>query len=204
MNLAGRWADRQLSTLELVMVVIVISLILFVLIQQMLKIFARAESSMLATSIMNINTALRYRAVWYVLNAEYTELKEMQGMNPFNLAAADTGGWFEPPARSAAAGQMLVGLVDIRLPGNYLGEMEKADPAGVAGGNWYFDRHERKLVYRVNNTEYFSAETDEPARAEFVVDIDYEDRNDNNRFDPGIDDYRDIRLQPYNKYTWRL
>ena len=203
MYLAGRWPDRQLSRLELAVVVIVLSLILLLSIQQMLKLFARAESSMLATSVMNINTALQYRAAWYRLNADYAALEAMQGMNPFDLGAADPAGWLKQASGKGASRQMLTGLVDIRLPANYHGALDNTDPEEVAGGDWYFDRRTDRLVYRVNNTEYFAGDFPGPARVEFTVDIDYNDRNENNRFEPGIDEYHNIRLRAFNNYTWQ-
>lgn len=203
MYLAGRWADRQLSRLELVIVVIVLSLILFVLIQHMLKIFARAERSMLANSVMNINTTLQYRAAWHVLKADYAALEAMNGMNPFDLSVMGQG-WLDNSAYPNISRQMLSGLVDIRLPASYLGVIDTVEPTSIKGGSWYYDLQQRRLVYRVSNYEYFETDLPGPARVEFIVDIDYKDRNDNNQFDAGLDEYRTIYLRALRSYTWQF
>jgi len=203
MYIAGRWADRQLSRLELVVAVIVISLVLYILMLKMLKIFAAAERSLLTTTVVNINTAMQYRAAWYMLQGDYSELEIMQQMNPLAMGEIDSA-WLKPEKTLEVPSQILAGIVDVRLPGNYLGEMDRVNPEDIDGGHWYFDRQEQKLVYRVDNDEYFDSSLSGPARVEFNVIIDYVDTNSDNRFNPHIDEYRNIRLRAINDYEWQL
>jgi hypothetical protein len=203
MYIAGRWADRQLSRLELVIAVIVISLVIYVLMQKMLKIFAAAERGLLTTTVVNINTAMQYRAAWYILQGDQSELEIMQLMNPFVMGQIDSA-LLKPEKTPGVPSQLLAGIVDVRLPGNYLGEMDRANPDDIEGGRWYFDRQEQKLVYRVDNDEYFYSSLSGPARVEFKVIIDYVDTNGDNRFNPQMDEYRNIRLRAMNDYEWQL
>lgn len=203
MYLAGRWADRQLSRLELVITVIILGLVLTVLMQKMLKLFAAAEYSLLTTTVVNINTAIQYRAAWYLLNGDYNGIAAMQQMNPFGMSAIAP----DKPQTATAAGmpaQMLAGIMDVRAPANYLGELAGIDAASIDGGSWYFNLDDRTLVYRVDNIAYFDGSLPGPARVGFSVEIDFEDLNSNNRFEPLLDEYRGIRLRTINEYEWRL
>jgi hypothetical protein len=217
MYLAGRWADRQLSRLELAAAVIILSLLLFVMMQHMLKLFAQAERSLLTRSVININTALQYRAAGYILRNDYPSLAAMEGINPFTMAATEPG-WLNPATAPATipglmAGvtkappmvpELMAGFTKVEVPVNYLGELDGPDPAAIEGGHWYYDRRDKVLVYHIDNAEYFSGGSSSPARVVFTVDIDYEDRNDNNQFDPEIDAYRSIQLQAIDGYTWHI
>jgi len=203
MYLAGRWADRQLSRLELVIVVIVFSLILFVFVQYMLKIFAVAERSLMLNSITNMNTAIQYRAAAYALTGNYAALEAMQGMNPFGMISI-TPDVYDPDTAGTISQVMLSGMVTMRAPGNYVGELDNPDPADIAGGNWYFDMSDRTLVYRVNNTEYFKGNLPGAPRAVFRVEIEYEDRNANGQFEPETDKFIGARLQAMHQFGWEL
>ena len=204
MYLAGRWADRQLSRLELVVVVIVLGLVLSVFLQHMLKMFALAERSLLANSVININSAIQYRAAGYALRGDYTSLEAMQGMNPFTMAGLDPPVWLNPESEIRMPQEMLAGIAIMQVPGNYLGEMDNPDPAEIEGRHWYFDLRDRTLVYRVDNAEYFDSNLPGPPRVIFAVEIEYEDYNTNNRFDPPADEYLGVRLQQLNEYGWQL
>lgn len=50
------------------------------------------------------------------------------------------------------------------LPTGYVGQLERPDPASVAGGGWYFDTKERQLVYRVRSERYFQSNLQGPPR----------------------------------------
>ena len=50
------------------------------------------------------------------------------------------------------------------LPAGYVGEPDRPDPAAVAGGDWYFDKGDKRLVYRVRSTGYFRSRLPGAAR----------------------------------------
>ena len=87
-------------------------------------------------------------------------------------------------------------------PKNYVGELDAAGLPAVEGGQWYFDRREHTLVYRVSNVEYFKTTLPGPARARFAVRLDYDDANGNGRFDNGADALRGVRLEALEAYSW--
>lgn len=202
MYIAGRWADRQLSRLEKIFALIILSFVVFALLQQMLKIFDQAERSMIVTSIMTINTVLQYRAGWYLMNSDYQALESMQGVNPFKKPNITTND-FNHLKPTTATKQMLAGLIDIRLPANYLGEFDNSDIAEIPGGKWYFDRNQSRLIYTMSDSE-MSLGANASRRAEFAVKIDYRDVNGNNRFDADVDVYQNIGLKTANDVAWQL
>ena len=203
MYIAGRWADRQLSRLELVIAVIILSLVLFFFLQYMLKMFAVAERSFLTTTVININTAMHYRAASYIIRGDTSIVEEMMGINPFTMVSVDPI-WFDPASESTLAEKFVAGALVVRAPRNYLGELDNPDPAEIDGGHWYFNSADNSLVYRVNNAAFFFTSLPGPPRVIFLVDIEYVDRNSNDRFDPDIDEYRSIGLKAINDYEWYL
>jgi general secretion pathway protein G len=89
-----------------------------------------------------------------------------------------------------------------QTPSNYLGELASSEAAAAPGGNWYFDRGERSLVYRVNNVSYFETELAGPPRARFRVRLQFQDRNGNGVFDAGEDKLEGVVLTPLEPYRW--
>ena len=55
---------------------------------KMLLLAAYAERQFMESTVININTALRYRAGLYQLRGQWKALAAMQGMNPFSLMTA--------------------------------------------------------------------------------------------------------------------
>ena len=50
------------------------------------------------------------------------------------------------------------------LPNGYVGQLDRPDPASVAGGAWDFDTGKRQLVYRVRSGRYFRSNLKGPPR----------------------------------------
>ena len=76
-----------------------------------------------------------------------------------------------------------------------LGELASPDPGTIEGGKWYFDTSQGVLVYRVEAEDYFETALGGPKRARFRVKLDYEDRNQNQRFDSGQDRFLNVSLE---------
>jgi hypothetical protein len=203
MYIAGRWADRQLSRLELAMAVIVLSLVFVVYMQYLLKAFAYTERSLLENTMVNINTALQYHLAGHLLRGDYGIIDEMQAINPFTMVSADPF-WLDPAPGDPLPAEIVAGVMGLRAPTNYLGELDNPDPAEIGGGHWYFDTADNTLIYRVDNAEYFYSSLPGPPRVRLIVEVEYDDRNNNNRFDPVIDEYKSIGLKAIDDYEWRL
>jgi len=187
----------------MVITVIVLSLVFTVFVQHMLKIFALAERSLLSNTVININTALNYRVADHFIRGDYGYIEQMTGINPMEMINAGTT-VSEMDTAIQSPINMLAFTSSIQLPANYIGEIENPDPETIEGGSWYFNTVERTLVYRVDNAEYFHSSLAGEPRVVFYVNIDYEDTNNNNRFDTNIDKYQRIYLKSDHEYAWQL
>ncbi len=90
----------------------------------------------------------------------------------------------------------------VQTPGNYLGALDHPDPAKIAGGDWYYDKKEKVLVYRVEHSSYFQTSLAGPSRAEFKISLAYQDVNHDGRFDPGTDSFEGLLVMPLKPYRW--
>lgn len=80
------------------------------------------------------------------------------------------------------------------VPGNYAGVRAGGGPA-VEGGQWYFDAAAGQLVYRVRHAG-------PPGEVRYEVQLVYEDRNRNGRFDPATDKLNGARLVEVQSHAW--
>lgn len=72
------------------------------------------------------------------------------------------------------------------VPGNYAG-VRDGGGAAVEGGQWYFDAVARQLVYRARHAESSS-------EVRYEVQLVFEDRNRNGRYDAANDALNGVRL----------
>ncbi len=170
--------ERGFSLLELVIVVVLVSLLLVVAVDRLLRLRFEAERVMVESMLTGLRSAL------------YIE-----------FAGAAVRGRTDAMA-AAAAGSNPMKLLAER-PDTYAGEYAAADPASVAPGTWYFDTRERHLVYVVRFPEQFVTPLPGPARVRLRVEPDFDDLDGNGRFDPGRDSARGLRLVPVESFTWK-
>ena len=156
------------------------------------------------STVININTALRYRAGLYQLRGEWKKLAAMEGMNPFSLVTAETvfGG-----NRALTPDRMLEDYSELQvlnLPSRYLGELDSPDPDTLPSGSWYFDHDAGLLVYVVTNTEFFTSVLSGPDRIRYRVTVEYQDNDHDGRYDPETDDFTGIEMKNLEGYRWVL
>lgn len=200
MQLAPRWLDRNLSRLEMVVSVTIIMLFVGAFMQHMLIVFARAERSMVDRTVININTALKYRAVFDLMRSDYGDLAKMESTNPMAVTEMEQPDNDSTPRRV----QPESGIAGFSRPANYIGEFANPDPAAEPRGVWYYDKDGHQLVYIVRYTEFFSSDLPGVPRLRFRVKIDYIDNDGNGKFDPPVDKYRSVQLQSMDKYEWAI
>lgn len=200
-SLLGRWSDYQLSRLELVFAIIVILVLLSIFLNRMIIMLAHAERSMIETSIVNMNTALRLYALHAQMRSDYQALSAMQHANPVEL--------LNKQPEWGMAGQLesdqMATVVKARMSGrltNYAGEMSEADAVDLTAGSWYFDTGKRILVYRIRNVEVFRSDLPGPPSIRYVTNLDYQDIDGDGKFSPDIDQFRNISLRPLEDFQW--
>lgn len=195
-----RWIDRNLTRLELVVSFIVILLFFGIFLRQSLVIVAMSEQTALNSTITNINSSLSVMAARYMLLNDTKSLQAMQGMNPM-----------ESLTNIQAELLYLHENTDLKEnefrmtpPSNYIGVRFAPEPDKLEAGIWYFDLSDNTLVYTVKNAGFFNSDIEGKPRAKFRVDLEYKDKNDNNRFDLPVDEFISVKLRKIYNYYWNF
>ena len=115
--------ERGFSLFELVIVIVIISVLLVVAVDRLLRLRFEAERA----TVQSVVGALR--------SGLYVEFAAAAAHN--QLARMDVAGGSNPMLRLA------------EQPDGYAGEFFGADPALFEPGTWYFDTRDRALVYLV-------------------------------------------------------
>lgn len=199
-SLFARWSHYQLSRLELVFALIVLLVLVSVFLNYMIVMLARAEHSMVERSILNLNSALRIQAMQAV-GKDADRIAAMQHGNPLALLEQQTGrqgfDHLQPTQQAAMARARSTAM----LP-NYAGERDSSAAAELEAGSWYFDTDSSALVYIIRSAEVFRSELPGRARLRYRLELDYEDRDADGQFTPGVDQLRNVGLQPLDAHQW--
>lgn len=124
-----RWRQRGVSRFEFSVAVAILAILAGVLLERVAFYQEQAELVAVQEVAANIRAAL--------------DVKMSQAQLPGR--AVDPG---------LLAAQNPIALLD-RKPANYLGEYFSPDNNELPAGNWYFDRHDKTLIYLLNNRETF-------------------------------------------------
>ena len=203
MRLMHRWIDRNLSRLELVIAWTIILVLIGVFTRHMLLVFARAEQSMVNRTITNIDTSLKYQAVFSIMKEDYKSLARLGTMNPMDTMQGEQ---MDEMLRQGAvtAEQVTSGYTSLIRPANYIGAFDAPDPDAMQKGVWYYDTDRHELVYIVRNDEFFSDSVKGASRLRFKVEVEYTDNNGNGVFDPPVDTYQSVHVVSVDHDKWAL
>ncbi len=192
MALAHRWTSRNLSRLELMAAILVLTLLVGTFLGRGLRVFAAAEERSMQTTVLNMNAALRIQFYQMVIAGRASDVDSWQGANPVRLLeglgrtmASVTVTEYPELARFHAVAAGLGTL--------YLGEFDFQDPASVEGGTWYFDLGEALLVYRVRNREFFRSPLPGAPRVRFRLNVQY---------NPESKLPADVAIRTVDEYQW--
>jgi hypothetical protein len=202
MELAHRWGDRNLSKMELIMAVLILSIMIGIFSRYMLSVFARAEQSLVSSTVININTALHYRASLAVIQDDYQQLEELEKINPMeDMHPMYVKSNYEENLSKVPI-QVLSGAAVVLV--NYGGTIVSDELEVQEKGQWYFNVDKNLIEYMISNNEFFDSDIVGPRRIRFRVALDYEDRNANKQYDPDIDEFKTLRLKSIDDYRWNL
>jgi type II secretory pathway pseudopilin PulG len=171
---ASLHAARGFTYLELVIVIIIISTLLYVAIDRLLRLEVEAERASMQQVIGILQSALAMAMAEQIAKGDIPAMKKYINTNPMNLLA--------------------------QQPENYLGA-HRAEPDPLPTGSWYFLTSSKSLIYRVRNQEYFATASNRHDGVELKILPVYDDNNRNGRFDAG-DTLKGLRLQPLEAYHW--
>ncbi|HET9123107.1 MAG TPA: hypothetical protein VFN52_06390 [Acidiferrobacteraceae bacterium] len=158
----------ELSFLEMVVVLLLIAVLIAVAINRLWTLPAIAEHVAMDQVLGGLRSALGIKVAEDVANDRIQAIAGLSGRNPMDLLA--------------------------QVPGNYVGV--RAGPGQVLPGQWYYNRQDHYLVYRVRSTDAFVSALGGPARARFAIRVLYGQ-------DHGRREIGGVRLQPVEPYRWR-
>ena len=195
------WIVRRLSSLELVISILLVATFIGVFSNYALVLFARTERSVLNATVANIKVALRRRLLVARINHDddfYLQLTHLNPMNDMQAIRIPNVG---------VGGDKTVSLIGydypiVDTPPGYIGELDDPELASIGGGAWFFDRTDSNLVYVVRNTEYFVGQPGVKPSIRFKVVINYDDRDQNNEFDPNVDEFYSAEFVSLHHYEW--
>lgn len=164
------------SLLELVIVVAIIGVLMAVAVTKYLALVVDSERVAMESVLSSLRTATHMKMAEYIVENRINDLPQLEDSNPMNQLS--------------------------QKPNNYQGELDKPESGSVPGGNWYFDRTDRMLVYRVHNTDYFETALDGLARARFRVRMQFQDRDGNGVFNAASDKLEGVSVTPVEPYRW--
>lgn len=76
-------------------------------------------------------------------------------------------------------------------------------PEQMVPRQWYYEPQQGILVYRVAHGDYLETELPGPPRIRFQLQLRYEDRNGNGRYDPDGESLGGVNLVALEPYGWR-
>ena len=170
-------AERAFSLLELLIVIIIISVLLVIAVERLLKLRYEAERVTVESVIAAMRSGLYVEFAGAAATGQIARMDTAPGTNPMLRLA--------------------------EKPDGYAGEFYGADPALFEPGTWYFDKRDRAIVYLVRFTDEFVTPLAGPPRLRLTVEPDYDDLDRNGRFDAGRDPVRGLKLAPLERYHWK-
>ncbi|MBI1423913.1 MAG: prepilin-type N-terminal cleavage/methylation domain-containing protein [Gammaproteobacteria bacterium] len=163
------------TLLELVVVIIIISTLLYFAIDRLLKLEVTAERAAMTQVIGNINSALAMVISKYIVENDIPGLNKYIDSNPMDLLA--------------------------QTPPSYIGSYHGKPQHMVKGVNWYYDRVSHALVYVTGSPEYLRSDGPEKSVINLKIIPVYDDNNHNGRFDTG-DTLVGLKLAATAPYHW--
>jgi prepilin-type N-terminal cleavage/methylation domain-containing protein len=167
--------QQGFSLIELVVVIIIISGLLYFALDRLLKLEVTAERAALTQVIGNINSALGMVISEHIAKDNIPGLRRYIDSNPMDLLA--------------------------QTPPSYQGSFDGKPPQLPKGTIWYFDQRSHALVYVTGNPEYLRSEGPEKSVINLKIFPVYDDNNGNGRFDTG-DTLVGLKLAATAPYHW--
>ena len=174
-----RTSQNGFSLLELVIVIILISLLVVIAIDRLLILSVEAERVSVAKIAGELRSAMGIQvAKTIVEDKNLQNIGKLHKSNPMDMLA--------------------------ETPGTYIGAFETPQLQAIKGGSWFFDQGNGELVYVVINDGYLKTDLAGRKRIRFQIQLLYEDKNGNKKFDAGVDSAHGMRLKELDKYEWLL
>lgn len=165
---------KGFTYLELVIVIIIISTLVYFALDRLLRLQVDAEKAAVDQTVGSIQSALALVISEHIAKDKLPELRQYLDKNPMSLLA--------------------------QQPTTYQGSFNQP-PANLPKGSWYYRTDTKQLIYLVENTDYISNLNNHLALIAFKVFPVYDDNNRNGRFDAG-DTLKGLTLKSLQPYHW--
>lgn len=193
MEIAHRWSDRNLTKIELIMSLLILSLLIGIFSQYMYSIFSKAEESMIRRTVLNVNTALFHRASMMVMQGKFDELELLLKINPMKELQSNLN--INEIINDIELNSSTLSESIVTTPSNYGGEIVSEYIDIMEKGYWYFVIDDNVLIYLFKNTGPFNYTKKGSSILQFQIKLDYKDINLNGRFDESVDEYKTVKLK---------
>ncbi len=138
-----RSGQRGFTLLELAVVVVIVSILVFLALGKYLELLVDVERSTMEYNLGSLRSAVTLQMAERLVKGDQAGAASLVGSNPMRYLT--------------------------EAPGNYLGEFDSPDPEAMEPGSWFFDRKAKVLHYRVKNDRYFEPGLPPPPQARFEV-----------------------------------
>lgn len=166
--------QQGFTLLELVIVIIIISTLLALAIDKLMKLQVQAERSAMQTIIGHLQSAISMTISEHIVRDDIPGLDRYIASNPMDLLA-------DPPV-------------------NYVGQ-HPGLPKNIESASWWYDTTSHTLYYQVKNHEHFQTDGLERDVVKLKLLPVYVDNNRNGRYDRR-DTLKGLRLAPLAAYRW--
>ena len=201
MELAHRWLDHRLSFIEGIFAWLLIAIAIGLFSRYMFSVFSKTEQSMINSTMINIESAINYKAAFALMKGNNEYIKELLKMNPMDIMTENIDMEDIEYGTEEINSFIAIKNMGVSLP-NYGGIVFDDSEPLLESGKWYFDQDDHILFYKLENAEFFNSDLQGPARIRLRVSLNYTDQDDDNIFNPLVDEFNSISLEPIDDYSW--
>jgi prepilin-type N-terminal cleavage/methylation domain-containing protein len=136
---------RGFTLLELAVVAVIVGLLATALLNRVLFYQEQAEKTAVEQTLGTLRSALHLQIADVLINGKSGAIDRLAQQNPMSWLA--------------------------EKPGNYVGEYYSPQPGLISAGNWYFDRHDKNLVYLATNTAHLHTSSGQANQLRFNLSV---------------------------------
>jgi len=171
--ITGRQAGA--SQLEVILVIALILVFITTLLREFQAFYEESEQVQVQVMLENLNTSVNSLVTEHIVADDLSKLASYQGTNPMQLLA--------------------------RKGFNYGGEVSGRG-VSLEPASWYFNTTTQNLIYQLRDPFKVNQREGTPGRLNFHLNLKYQDVNQNQHYDRGVDRVFGLALEPVYPYQW--
>jgi hypothetical protein len=171
--ITGRQAGA--SQLEVILVIALILVFITTLLREFQAFYEESEQVQVQVMLENLNISVNSLVTEHIVVDDLSKLVRYRGSNPMTLLASK-------------------GL-------NYVGEVS-GSKLNLEPAKWYFNTTTQNLIYQLRDPFKVNQQEGTPGQLNFQLNLKYQDVNQNNRYDRGVDRVFGLALEPVYPYQW--